>query len=170
MFVNVVVPLHQTKKERKRAARLIPFFVASFFEIFSSHHFQHWAEWCTTIRRRLLYGYVRFLEHAAVAKRAARFIATIIEKNSLQIQPYASRSSDSIMKKVRLMNFHNNGDNSKVNVYFEDGTEWHRTVTAYEVTRLAHEGEAYLEVLLKKYKNPQPKPEFLKGYFQKVFM
>lgn len=68
------------------------------------------------------------------------------------------------------MNFHNNGDNSKVNVYFEDGTEWHRTVTAYEVTRLAHEGLAFLEVLFEKYTIPQAKPEFLKGYFQKVFM
>ena len=75
------------------------------------------------------------------------------------------------MKKIRLYNHYNNGNNSKVNVYFEDGTEWHRTVTAYDVMRLAHEGETYLEVLLKKYKNPQPKPEFVKGYhFKKVFM
>lgn len=74
------------------------------------------------------------------------------------------------MKKIRLYNHYNNGNNSKVNVYFEDGTEWHRTVTAYEVTRLAHLGEAYLKVLLEKYKYPQPKEEFVLGKFRKVYM
>ncbi len=45
------------------------------------------------------------------------------------------------MKKVRLFNHYNNGANSKVNVYFVDGTEWHRTVDASDVQKLAKEGE-----------------------------
>jgi len=59
------------------------------------------------------------------------------------------------MKKVRLFNHYNNGNDSRVNVYFEDGTEWHRTVTAYDVTRLAREGVPYLLALMEKYKKPQ---------------
>lgn len=73
------------------------------------------------------------------------------------------------MKKVRLFNFYNNGSNSKVNVYFQDGTEWHRTVEAYEVQQLAHQGEVYLSTLFKKYKVPQPKPEFQKLNVNKRF-
>ncbi len=73
------------------------------------------------------------------------------------------------MKKVRLFNYYNNGDNSKVNVYFEDGTEWHRTIESYDVQQLAHQGETYLEILFKKYKTPQPKQEFQKVYVNKQF-
>lgn len=60
------------------------------------------------------------------------------------------------MKKVRLFNHYQNGNQSKVNVYFTDGTEWHRTVLGTDVERLAHEGEAYLEVLMVKYAEVQP--------------
>ena len=73
------------------------------------------------------------------------------------------------MKKVRLFNYHNNGNDSKVNVYFADGTEWHRTITSQEVQKLAHEGESYLPILLDKYNEPQPKTERLKMYGRKVF-
>lgn len=73
------------------------------------------------------------------------------------------------MKKIRLFNYHNNGNESKVNVYFADGTEWHRTVMACEVRKLAREGENYLPVLMEKYKQPQPKPEYQKLYGKKVY-
>ena len=65
------------------------------------------------------------------------------------------------MKKVRLFNHYNNGANSKVNVYFEDGTEWHRTVDASDIQKLAKEGEKYLPQLMKKYKEPQKKQEWV---------
>ena len=60
------------------------------------------------------------------------------------------------MKNVRLFNHYQNGRDSKVNVYFTDGTEWHRTVSSHDVERLAHEGLPYLKVLFEKYKAPQP--------------
>ena len=62
-------------------------------------------------------------------------------------------------KQIRKYNYYNNGAESKVNVYFDDGTEWHRTIQEREVTTLAHEGEQYLEVLFDKYYKPQPKPK-----------
>ena len=65
------------------------------------------------------------------------------------------------MKKVRLFNHYNNGANSKVNVYFVDGTEWHRTVDASDVQKLAKEGEKYLPQLMEKYKEPQKKQEWV---------
>lgn len=73
------------------------------------------------------------------------------------------------MKKVRLFNYYNNAHESKVNVYFADGTEWHRTITSQDVQKLAHEGESYLPTLMEKYKQPQPKPEYLKLYDKKVY-
>ena len=60
------------------------------------------------------------------------------------------------MKKIRTYNHYNNGSQSRLNVYFEDGTEIHRQIESCEVTKLAHEGEKYLRVLLEKYKEPQP--------------
>lgn len=73
------------------------------------------------------------------------------------------------MKKVRKFNYYNNGSNSKLNVYFEAGTEWHRTIEAYEVQQLAHQGEVYLPTLFEKYKASQPKPEFQKIHLNKIF-
>ena len=67
------------------------------------------------------------------------------------------------MKKVRLFNHYNNGADSKVNVYFEDGTEWHRTVDASDVMKLAKEGEKYLPHLFEKYREPQPKKKYVCG-------
>lgn len=32
------------------------------------------------------------------------------------------------MEKIRLFNYHNNGSDSKVNVYFPNGKEWHRAI------------------------------------------
>lgn len=89
--------------------------------------------------------------------------------NSLYLSPQDITVKSISMKKVRLFNYHNNGNNSKVNVYFEDGTEWHRTVESYDVQQLAHQGETYLEILLKKYKDHQPKQEFQKVYVNKQF-
>lgn len=60
------------------------------------------------------------------------------------------------MKKVRLFNHYQNGNQSKVNVYFADGTEWHRAVLGTDVERLSHEGESYLGVLMEKYAEVQP--------------
>lgn len=73
------------------------------------------------------------------------------------------------MKEIRVYNFYNNGSNSKVHVYFKDGTQWHRTVEAYEVQQLAKIGETYLETLMQKYKDPQPKPEYQKIFVNKKF-
>ena len=65
------------------------------------------------------------------------------------------------MKKIRLFNYYNNGADSKIHVYFEDGTEWHRTVDAYDVMKLAKEGDKYLPKLFEKYKEPQPKQKWV---------
>jgi hypothetical protein len=62
-------------------------------------------------------------------------------------------------KTIRKFNYYNNGTESKVNVYFTDGTEWHRTIQAREVVELAHCGEEYLKDLFAKYREPQPKSE-----------
>lgn len=59
------------------------------------------------------------------------------------------------MKKVGLFNHYQNGNQSKVNVYFADGTEWHRTVLGTDVERLSHEGESYLGILMEKYAEVQ---------------
>lgn len=55
------------------------------------------------------------------------------------------------MEKVRLFNYYNNGSDSKVNVYFANGKEWHRTIDSSDVQKLAHEGEGYLKTLFGKY-------------------
>ena len=55
------------------------------------------------------------------------------------------------MEKVRLFNYYNNGSDSKVNVYFANGKEWHRTIDSSDVQKLAHEGEWYLKTLFGKY-------------------
>lgn len=73
------------------------------------------------------------------------------------------------MKEVRLFNYYNNGDDSKVNVYFADGAEWHRTITSTDVQKLAHEGKSYLPTLCEKYRQPQPKPRYVKGYIKKMY-
>lgn len=73
------------------------------------------------------------------------------------------------MKEIRIYNFYNNGSNSKVNVYFKDGSQWHRTVEAYEVQQLSKKGETYLETLMQKYKEPQPKQVYLKMFVNKKF-
>lgn len=67
------------------------------------------------------------------------------------------------MKKIRLFNYYNNGAESKINVYFADGTEWHRTVDAIDVMKLAKEGDKYLPHLFEKYKEPQKKQEWVTG-------
>ena len=48
------------------------------------------------------------------------------------------------MEKVRLFNYYNNGSDSKVNVYFANGKEWHRTIDSSDVQKLAHEGDFIL--------------------------
>lgn len=58
-------------------------------------------------------------------------------------------------KTIRKFNYYNNGCDSKVNVYFTDDTEWHRTIQANEVVNLAHSGEDYLKELFVKYREPQ---------------
>ena len=45
------------------------------------------------------------------------------------------------MEKVRLFNYYNNGSDSKVNVYFANGNERHKTIDSSDVQKLAHEWE-----------------------------
>ena len=56
------------------------------------------------------------------------------------------------MEKVRLFNYYNNGSDSKVNVYFANGKERHRTIDSSDVQKLAHDGgKGYLKTLFGKY-------------------
>lgn len=66
------------------------------------------------------------------------------------------------MKTIRTFNAYNNGDQSKVNIYFADGTEFHRTISARDAMRIGREGESVLAEIMEKYSEPQPKPEPIK--------
>lgn len=50
---------------------------------------------------------------------------------------------------------------SKGVLVYGAGTEWHRTVDASDIQKLAKEGEKYLPQLMKKYKEPQKKQEWV---------
>ena len=55
------------------------------------------------------------------------------------------------MEKVRLFNYYNNGSDSKVNVYFANGKERHKTIDSSDVQKLAHDRKWYLKTLFVKY-------------------
>ena len=55
------------------------------------------------------------------------------------------------MEKVRLFNYYNNGSDSKVNVYFANGKERHKTIDSYDVQKLAYDWKGYLKTLFVKY-------------------
>lgn len=62
-------------------------------------------------------------------------------------------------KEIKTYNTYNNGNNSKINVHFTDGTQWTRTIAAYDATMAMREGLPYVRYLMQKYAAPQPRPE-----------
>lgn len=59
-------------------------------------------------------------------------------------------------KAIRTFNAYNNGSESKLNVHFEDGSQFTRTITAYEAALISKTRDrAYLEQLMEKYAEPQ---------------
>lgn len=62
---------------------------------------------------------------------------------------------------IKNITYYNNGTNSQLHVYFADGKEFHRTIQAYEVRKLARlrnidgDWQSCLAGLLKKYAAPQ---------------
>lgn len=65
-------------------------------------------------------------------------------------------------KAIRKFNACNNGPESKLNVHFEDGSQFTRTITAYEAIQLSKTRDiTYLEQLMEKYAEPQPRPKML---------
>lgn len=60
------------------------------------------------------------------------------------------------MKTIRKMNAYTNGNDSRVNVYFEDGSRFCHRVTAEESVLAKKEGAPYIEKLMEKYKNEKP--------------
>lgn len=64
------------------------------------------------------------------------------------------------MKKVRTYNWYCNGDSSHINIYFEDGTQFCRTVSHKDAMKLCNEGEGAIPYLMEKYAEPQ-KTEFV---------
>lgn len=60
------------------------------------------------------------------------------------------------------MNAYTNGNDSRVNVYFEDGSRFCHRVTAEESVRAKKEGASYIEKLIEKYndKDKEVKPIF----------
>jgi len=62
-------------------------------------------------------------------------------------------------KEIRTYNTYNNGNDSKINVHFTDGTQWTRTIAAYDATMAMREGLPYVRHLMQKYAAPQPRPE-----------
>lgn len=54
------------------------------------------------------------------------------------------------MKKVRTYNCYNNGGDSRLNVYFAEGSEYHGTIRAYDAIELGRSRGATLPALLAK--------------------
>lgn len=64
------------------------------------------------------------------------------------------------MKTISTFSAHNNGAQSKLNVHFSDGSQFTRTIEAREAIELSKtKSREYLAELMKKYSEPQPKPE-----------
>lgn len=55
------------------------------------------------------------------------------------------------MKEIRTYNFYNNGDQSHLNIYFKDGTQWCRTIFQEDLQRVIKEKESCFEEVIKKY-------------------
>lgn len=62
------------------------------------------------------------------------------------------------MKTIRCFNSYHNGNDSRLNIHFTDGTQFSRRISAYDAVRIAKEGRACLEEMMSKYAAPQPKP------------
>lgn len=77
------------------------------------------------------------------------------------------------MKKVRTYNWHCDGSDSHINIYFEDGTYFCRTVSCADAIRLCKEGEAAIPYLMEKYAEPQKReyvPRFDDADEERYFM
>lgn len=59
------------------------------------------------------------------------------------------------MKAIKSYNSYNNGDSSRMNIHFTDGTQFARTISAKDAIRIAKEGVDCLEEMIQKYAAPQ---------------
>lgn len=68
------------------------------------------------------------------------------------------------MKSVRTYNWHCDGSNSRINIHFEDGTQFSRTVSCADAMRLCKEGKSVIPVLMEKYRLPDLKPVYVERF------
>ena len=59
------------------------------------------------------------------------------------------------MKEIKTYNFYNNGDQSHLNIYFKDGTQWCRTIFQEDLKKVIKEKEGCFEETMNKYNNLQ---------------
>ena len=59
------------------------------------------------------------------------------------------------MKVIRTYNFYNNGDQSHLNIYFKDGTQWCRTIFQKDLQRVIKEKESCFEEIMNRYDKSQ---------------
>ena len=63
------------------------------------------------------------------------------------------------MKTITRFNSYNNGNNSRMNIHFSDGSQFSRHISASDAIRIAKEGRACLVEMMQKYAKPDAKPE-----------
>lgn len=63
------------------------------------------------------------------------------------------------MKEIRTFNSYNNGNDSRMNIHFTDGTMMRRRISAQDAIRIAKEGRDCLAEMIEKYAETQPKQE-----------